>query len=98
MHRVFERIVNALFDMSKTSVNIAIGLIGVLSFWLGMLKIAEGAGLVKVLSRALGPLFARLMPQVPRDHPALGSITMNLSANMLGLDNAATPMGDPGHA
>jgi spore maturation protein SpmA len=90
---VFERIVKAVFDMSKTSVNIAIGLVGALSFWLGILKIAEHAGLVEKLAWTLAPLFKRLMPQVPANHPALGSITMNLSANMLGLDNAATPMG-----
>lgn len=90
---VFERIVKALFDMSKTSVNIAIGLVGALSFWLGMLKVAEKAGLVEKLAWTLAPLFRRLLPDVPKDHPALGSITMNLSANILGLDNAATPMG-----
>lgn len=90
---VFERLVKALFDMSKTSVNIAIGLVGALSFWLGVLKIAEQAGFVEKLSIVLAPLFRRLMPGVPKDHPALGSITMNLSANMLGLDNAATPLG-----
>jgi spore maturation protein SpmA len=90
---VFERIVSALFSMSKTAVNIAIGLVGALSFWLGILKIAEQAGLVDKLAWVLVPLFKRLMPQVPSDHPAIGSITMNLSANILGLDNAATPMG-----
>jgi spore maturation protein SpmA len=90
---VFERIVTAVFTMSKTSVNIAIGLVGALSFWLGILKIAEKAGLVEKLAWTLAPLFRRLMPSVPANHPALGSITMNLSANMLGLDNAATPMG-----
>ncbi len=90
---VFERIVSAIFAMSKTSVNIAIGLIGALSFWLGILKVAERAGLVEKLAWTLAPLFNRLMPEVPKNHPALGSITMNLSANILGLDNAATPMG-----
>ncbi|MFT4929799.1 MAG: spore maturation protein SpmA [Phenylobacterium sp.] len=90
---VFERIVSAVFAMSTTSVNIAIGLVGALSFWLGMLKVAEKAGMVEKLAWTLAPLFKRLMPDVPPNHPALGSITLNLSANMLGLDNAATPMG-----
>ena len=90
---VFERVVNAIFDMSKTTVNIAIGLIGALSFWLGIFKIAEQAGLVEKIAWVLSPLFRRLMPGVPANHPAIGSMTMNLSANMLGLDNAATPMG-----
>ncbi len=79
--------------MSKLGAEIALGLIGVLCFWLGLFKVAEQAGLIRVLARLLGPLFACLMPQVPRNHPALGSVTMNLGANMLGLDNAATPMG-----
>ena len=90
---VFERIVNGVFDMSKTAVTIAIGLIGALSFWLGIFKVAEKAGLIEKISYGLTPLFRRLMPDVPANHPALGSITMNLSANMLGLDNAATPLG-----
>ena len=79
--------------MSKTTVSIAIGLIGALSFWLGMFKIAEKAGMIEKIAWALTPLFHRLMPGVPANHPAIGSMTMNLSANMLGLDNAATPMG-----
>lgn len=90
---VFEQIVNAIFDMSKVTVDIAIGLIGVLSFWLGMMKIAEHAGLINKLARLISPLFTRLMPEVPKGHPAIGSMTMNLSANFLGLDNAATPLG-----
>ena len=90
---VFERIVNGVFDMSKTAVTIAIGLIGALSFWLGIFKVAEKAGLIEKISYGLTPLFHCLMPDVPPNHPALGSITMNLSANMLGLDNAATPLG-----
>lgn len=90
---VFERIVNGVFEMSKTAVTIAIGLVGALSFWLGVFKVAEKAGLIEKISYGLTPLFRRLMPDVPENHPALGSITMNLSANMLGLDNAATPLG-----
>ncbi|NQZ83822.1 MAG: spore maturation protein [Colwellia sp.] len=90
---VFEQLVKSIFTMSKVTVDIAIGLIGILSFWLGMMKIAENAGLIDKLARAISPLFTRLMPDVPRGHPAIGSMTMNLSANFLGLDNAATPLG-----
>ena len=90
---VFEQIVNAIFAMAKLTVEISIGLIGILSFWLGMMKIAEQGGIVAKLAELISPLFTRLMPQVPKGHPALGSMTMNLSANFLGLDNAATPLG-----
>tara|TARA_R110000751_G_scaffold45838_2_gene103681 strand:+ start:1758 stop:2987 length:1230 start_codon:yes stop_codon:yes gene_type:complete len=90
---IFEEIVNAIFTMSKVTVEIAIGLIGILSFWLGMMKIAEHAGIIDKLARFISPLFIRLMPEVPKGHPAIGSMTMNLSANFLGLDNAATPLG-----
>ena len=90
---IFEEIIKALFDMSQVTVEIALGLIGILSLWLGMMKIAENAGLIRQLSRLLSPLFSKLMPEVPKGHPAVGSITMNLSANVLGLDNAATPLG-----
>ncbi len=90
---IFEQLVNAIFDMSKVTVDIAIGLIGILSFWLGMMKIAERAGIVEKISVAISPLFTKLMPEVPKGHPAIGSMTMNLSANFLGLDNAATPLG-----
>ena len=90
---VFERMVDALFKMGKVSVDIAIGLIGALCFWLGIMKIAEKAGMVDTLAKGLSPLFSKLMPEVPKNHPAFGSITMNLSANLLGLDNAATPLG-----
>ncbi|WP_251357972.1 nucleoside recognition domain-containing protein [Kangiella sp. TOML190] len=89
----FPDLVKAIFDMAKLSVEISIGLIGILAFWLGLLKIAEKSGLVNLLAKALSPLFRKLMPQVPAGHPALGSISMNMAANMLGLDNAATPMG-----
>lgn len=91
--QIFETINMAMFSMAKTSVDIAIGLVGVLTFWLGIMKIAEHSGFIAKLSALLTPLFSRLMPQVPRNHPAFGSITLNLSANMLGLDNAATPLG-----
>lgn len=89
----FPDLVKSLFDMAKLSVTIAIGLIGVLAFWLGLLRIAEQSGLVNKLAKLLAPLFRKLMPEVPEGHPALGSISMNMAANMLGLDNAATPMG-----
>ena len=90
---IFSLIVNSTFDMARLSVEIALGLIGILALWLGFFRIAEQAGIIKVLARILAPLFKRLMPEVPTGHPALGSVTMNLAANMLGLDNAATPMG-----
>ncbi len=93
-HRlVFEQLVNAIFTMSKVTVDIAIGLIGVLSFWLGMMKVAEQAGIIEKIAQYISPLFSRLMPEIPDKHPAIGSMTMNLSANFLGLDNAATPLG-----
>lgn len=90
---VFGRMVSSLFEMAKLSVNIMIVLFGTLTLWLGLLRIAELAGLVQTLGRWLSPLFAKLMPDVPRGHPALGLITMNFAANGLGLDNAATPVG-----
>ena len=90
---VFAAIVDSLFGMAKVSVEIMVLLFGTLTLWLGFLRIAERAGLVDVLARALAPLFARLMPEVPRGHPALGLITLNFAANGLGLDNAATPIG-----
>lgn len=92
-HQAFPELVKSIFDMAKLSVEISIGLIGILAFWLGLLKLAEQSGLVNLLARALKPLFRQLMPEVPDGHPALGSISMNIAANMLGLDNAATPMG-----
>jgi spore maturation protein SpmA len=90
---VFARMVAGLFEMAKLSVNVMILLFGTLTLWLGLLRIAELAGVVQTLGRWLSPLFARLMPEVPRGHPALGLITMNFAANGLGLDNAATPVG-----
>lgn len=90
---VFQRMVQSTFDMSKLSVELAIGLIGTLAFWLGIMKLAESSGLVDKFAAAISPLFTRLMPEVPKGHPAMGSMTMNLSANVLGLDNAATPLG-----
>ncbi|WP_353171810.1 nucleoside recognition domain-containing protein [Paracandidimonas soli] len=90
---IFSRIVASLFQMAELSVSIMVLLFGTLTLWLGFLRIAENAGLVALLGRLLGPLFHRLMPGVPRNHPALGLITLNFAANGLGLDNAATPIG-----
>ena len=86
-------ITQAAIDFANTAVEIAIGLIGVMALWLGLIKVAEEAGLVKVLTRLLTPITKRLFPDVPSDHPAIGAIIMNTAANMLGLSNAATPMG-----
>jgi spore maturation protein SpmA len=90
---VFQRMVKASFDMATLSVELAIGLAGVLSLWLGISALGEAGGMVQRLGKLLSPLFARLMPEVPRGHPAIASMTLNLSANALGLDNAATPLG-----
>ncbi|TXS92851.1 hypothetical protein FV139_12860 [Parahaliea maris] len=90
---VFQRMVASLFDMAALSVELAIGLIGLMALWLGVVALGEASGLVDKLARLLSPLFRRLMPEVPANHPAISSITLNLSANVLGLDNAATPLG-----
>jgi len=83
----------AAIDMAKTAVEISIGLIGIMALWLGIMKIAEESGLIRIIARALKPVTIRLFPDVPADHPAIGSIILNMSANMLGLGNAATPLG-----
>ncbi|MEO5738480.1 MAG: nucleoside recognition domain-containing protein [Variovorax sp.] len=90
---VFAAVVESLFAMARLAVEVMVLLFGTLTLWLGLLRIAEAAGLVAWLARLLGPLFRRLMPEVPAGHPALGLITMNFAANALGLDNAATPIG-----
>ncbi|GGC93477.1 nucleoside recognition domain-containing protein [Halopseudomonas salina] len=90
---VFSRLVGSMFDMARLSVEIILVLVGTMTLWLGFLAIAEKAGLIRVLARVLDPLFRRLMPEVPSGHPALGHISMNFAANILGLDNAATPIG-----
>lgn len=90
---VFATMVESLFGMAKLSVEVMVLLFGTLTLWLGFLRIAEKAGIVDVLARLLSPLFRRLMPEVPTGHPALGLITLNFTANALGLDNAATPIG-----
>lgn len=91
--QVFTSIINSTFDASETAFKISIGLTGALSLWLGIMKIGEEGGIVKVLSKVLSPVFSRLFPDIPKGHPATGSIFMNIAANMLGLDNAATPLG-----
>lgn len=90
---VFTEIINSTFTMSKTSVELSIGLIGVMTLWLGIMRIGEDGGAVRVLSKIVGPFFNKLFPELPKNHPASGSMLMNFSANMLGLDNAATPLG-----
>lgn len=90
---VFPRIMMSTFDTSRTAFEISLGLTGVLSLWLGVMRIGEKGGVVNVLARLLSPLFVRLFPEVPKGHPVIGNIFMNISANMLGLDNAATPLG-----
>ena len=91
--QIFSLLIQSTFDMASLGVEIAIGLIGVLCLWLGLFKIAEMSGLIQILARGLQPLFLKLMPGIPKGHAAHGSMTMNIAANMLGLDNAATPMG-----
>ena len=86
-------ITNAALDYAGTAVNIAIGLIGIMALWLGVMKVAEEAGLIALIAKWLKPVMKRLFPDVPSDHPAMGSMIMNISANMLGLGNAATPFG-----
>jgi spore maturation protein SpmA len=91
--KVFPAMLQSTFDMARTGLEISIGLAGVMSLWLGLMKIGERGGMVPILSRFVGPFFSRLFPSVPKNHPATGSIIMNFSANILGLDNAATPLG-----
>ncbi len=91
--QVFGALMKATFDMSRTGFEISLGLTGVLTFWMGIMKIGERGGAVRVMSRLIHPFFRRLFPELPPDSPAYGSIMMNIAANMLGLDNAATPMG-----
>ncbi|MDP3876075.1 MAG: nucleoside recognition domain-containing protein [Methylobacter sp.] len=91
--QVFADIMAALFAMSKSAFEISIGLTGILALWLGIMRIGEKSGFIQLLTQSLTPLFSRLMPEVPKGHPALGAMVMNISANALGLDNAATPLG-----
>lgn len=90
---IFTQLIDATFSSSRSAFEIAIGLTGLLSLWLGLMKVGEVSGLIGSLSRFLSPVMCRLFPDIPKGHPALGSIFMNMSANMLGLDNAATPLG-----
>lgn len=90
---VFPAMMNSTFDSSKTAFEISLGLTGVLSLWLGIMKIGERGGVINVLARMLSPVFSKVFPDIPKGHPVTGSIFMNMAANMLGLDNAATPLG-----
>ena len=90
---VFPAIMNSTFDTAKTAFEISLGLTGVLSLWLGVMKIGERGGVVNAMARLLSPVFTKLFPEIPKNHPVFGNIFMNISANMLGLDNAATPLG-----
>lgn len=90
---IFPNMMEATFEMAKTGFTLSIGLTGVMTLWLGLMKIGERGGMITIISRLFGPFFARLFPEVPKDHPANGAIIMNFSANILGLDNAATPLG-----
>jgi spore maturation protein SpmA len=90
---VFPAMMDSTFSSSKTAFEISLGLTGVLSLWLGIMKVGEKGGVVNFLARLLSPVFTKLFPDIPKGHPVTGSIFMNLAANMLGLDNAATPLG-----
>ena len=90
---IWTLLINELFTSAKSAFTISINLTGMLCLWLGLLKIAEKSGLTELLAKALRPLFRKIMPEIPDNHPAIGSMVMNIAANMLGLDNAATPMG-----
>lgn len=88
-----DAVTEAAINMAKTAVEIAIGLIGIMALWLGTMKIAEESGLIQIIARALQPITIRLFPDIPKDHPAIGAIVLNMAANILGLGNAATPLG-----
>lgn len=90
---IFNELVNSTFANAKTGFEISLGLTGVLTLWMGLMKIGEKGGMINIMTRLIGPFFRKIFPELPRDHPAYGSIMMNIAANMLGLDNAATPVG-----
>lgn len=90
---VFPEMMGSTFDMARLGFEISLGLTGVMTLWLGLMKVGENGGVVRIMAKAVGPLFRKLFPDIPKDHPVTGSIMMNLSANLLGLDNAATPLG-----
>ncbi len=91
--QVFNDLVNSVFANAKTGFEVSLGLTGALTLWMGLLKVGEKGGIINVLGKIMGPFFSRIFPELPKGHPACGSITLNIAANMLGLDNAATPMG-----
>ncbi|MHB9142774.1 MAG: nucleoside recognition domain-containing protein, partial [Paludibacter sp.] len=91
--QVFSDVINSTFESAKTGFEISLGLTGVLSLWLGIMKIGENGGVLNSFSRLVAPFFSKIFPDIPKNHPSMGSMFMNISANMLGLDNAATPMG-----
>ncbi|MFO7576003.1 MAG: nucleoside recognition domain-containing protein [Bacteroidales bacterium] len=90
---IFNELVNSTFDNARTGFEISLGLTGVLTLWMGLMKIGEKGGMIRLMSKLIGPFFSRIFPDLPKNHPAYGSIMMNIAANMLGLDNAATPVG-----
>ncbi len=90
---IFQDIVNSTFEYAKTAAEISLGLIGIMALWLGIMKVGERGGVVRAMAKMVSPFFNKLFPEIPKDHPVYGSIMMNYSANMLGLDNAATPLG-----
>jgi len=90
---IFPAMMNSTFDMAKSGFEISLWLTGAMTLWMGLMRVGEAGGIVNLMSRAVGPLFRRLFPEIPKNHPASGSIMMNIAANMLGLDNAATPLG-----
>mgnify|MGYP000845413783 CR=1 FL=1 len=90
---IFTEMMGSTFEMAKTGFEISLGLTGVMTLWLGLMKIGENGGVVKIMAKLVGPLFHKLIPEIPKNHPVTGSIMINLAANMLGLDNAATPLG-----
>lgn len=90
---IFSNLINGIFESSKTGAELSLGLVGIMTFWLGIMKVGEKAGMISVFAKGVNPFFSKLFPGVPKGHPANGSIIMNFSANMLGLDNAATPVG-----
>lgn len=90
---ILPALLSALFDGARSGFEISLGLAGVMALWLGLMRVGERAGMIELLARLAGPLLRRLFPEVPQGHPAQGAMTMNISANLLGLDNAATPLG-----
>ncbi|WP_440134780.1 nucleoside recognition domain-containing protein, partial [Chitinophaga sancti] len=90
---VFSTVMTSMFDSAKTGAEISLGLAGIMTFWLGMMKVGEKAGMIELFAKAVTPFFSKLFPSIPKGNPAMGSMLMNFSANALGLDNAATPLG-----